>query len=399
MLYQLYRRSSTLKTTGLETFEIVAKTFYGLEDVLAEEVKSLGADQIKIQRRAVSYKGDESMLYKSNICLRTALRVLKPIHNSTIDKAVDLYDVVRSVNWQDHFKLHNTFIVDPVVFSGFFTNSHFVAQRTKDAIVDQFREKYGQRPSVDQLKPHIRINVHVVENRVSLALDSSGESLHKRGYKTRQTKAPLNEVLAAGLVLISGWKPDTSFVDPMSGSGTIPIEAALIAKKIPPGLFRKEFGFMHWKNFDRKLYNNIKNEIISEKKINTVIAGYDISPEAIAIATENAKNAGLAKLIRFQELSFENSHAPGSSGTLITNPPYGERLKISEIEDFYETIGNVLKMNYTGFDAWILSGNADALKKVGLRAEKKITLFNGPIKSRFYKYSVYSGKMPENIDG
>ncbi|MBN2349812.1 MAG: RNA methyltransferase [Bacteroidales bacterium] len=377
----------------MNKFEIIAKTYQGLEGVLAEEIRQLGAENVAIIRRAVRFDGDERLLYMSNIYLRTAIRILKPIYNSVLNKAEDLYDVVRQIDWSQYFTVYNTFYIDAVTYSKHFNNSHFVAQRTKDAIVDQYRDKYGQRPDIDLNNPHIRIHIHIVENNISIALDSSGESLHKRGYRKFQGKAPLNEVLAAGLIQLSGWDGKISFVDPMCGSGTLAIEAALLASGIPAGFFRKQFAFQNWKSYNRNLFDSIKNEINRQKSTDfPEIVASDVSLPAIESAKENAKTAGVLNRIQFNNIAFEHTKAYAKTGILIMNPPYGERLKVDKINDFYKLIGDTLKQNYAGYDAWIFSGNKQAIKAVGLRPDRKISLYNGSIEGWYYKYSMYSGK-------
>jgi putative N6-adenine-specific DNA methylase len=377
-------------------FEIVAKTFYGLEDVLEEELYQLGVDNIQKKRRAVVFEGDQSMLYKSNLCLRTALRILKPVLKNKLKSDTDLYDIIKNHNWSDHMNVNDTFVIDSIVMSGFFNHSKFVSQKVKDAIADQFREKYGKRPSVDLKNPRIRINVHLMEDKLTVSLDSSGESLHKRGYRERNSMAPLNEVLAAGMIKISGWHGNTNFIDPMCGSGTLPIEAALIALNIPPGLFRKHFGFMGWKDFDEELFLHIRSSVETKTKPDCKIIASDISEKMIELAQKNAIKACVRNSISFSSFSFEKKIPPKESSTVIINPPYGERLQHSDLISFYRTIGDILKKKYMDCNIWIISSNKKAMKFIGLKPVKKMKLYNGSLECEFYNYDIYKGTKKVN---
>ncbi len=371
---------------------MVAKTFSGLEEVLAEELKQLGAQEIQIQKRAVSFRGDQELLYRANLYLRTALRILKPIAEFSIENESDLYRKVREIDWSSYLGVDDTLAVNGVLKSERIRHSKYLALKVKDAIVDQFREKFRRRPSVDVSDPTLRLNVYLYNDQCTISLDSSGNSLHKRGYRLESTQAPLNEVLAAGMVLLSGWNRHSNFVDPMCGSGTIVIEAALYALNLPPNGQRKVFGFTKWKDFDSKLWQKILKEIPKNRRsFDFEIVGADKSDRALRIAEENIKRAGLEEEIACVQVSFESFVPPEGGGTLITNPPYGERMKKDAIGEFYKMIGDHLKQFFNGYDAWILSANQEALKRIGLRASQKHTLYNGGLLCKFQKYGMYEG--------
>lgn len=378
------------------TFEMIAKTMAGLEDVLAEELTSLGANNIQLGRRMVSFTGDKALLYKANIHCRTALRILKPIHNFKAKNADEVYAEIKKMDWQKYLTEKNTFSVDSVVFSSVFTHSKFVAYRVKDAIVDYFTQKTGKRPSVSVSNPDLLINIHIAENQCTLSLDSSGESLHKRGYRNSQTEAPLNEVLAAGMILKTGWRGNSDFVDPMCGSGTLLIEAAMIAMNIPPGIYRTSFAFEKWIDFDSELFDMIYNDDSGEREFKHRIYGSDISPKAIAIASENIKNAGVAKYVDLKTMPFQDyKKASSDNGILITNPPYGERIKPDDLAGLYEMIGERLKHIFPGYEAWILSYKKECFNKLGLRHSLRIPLMNGSLECEFRKYELFAGKKYE----
>ena len=370
---------------------MVAKTFKGLENVLATELSNLGAEKITVLNRAVSYTGNQAMLYKTNLWLRTALKILKPIHSFKAKNEVELYKGISQIDWSQYMNVEDTLSIHTTVSSDYFNHSQFVALKSKDAIVDQFRNKFGKRPSIDTENPSILLNIHLTNDECLVSIDSSGESLHKRGYRLNSILAPINEVLAAGMILLTGWDANTNFIDPMCGSGTIPIEAALIAYNIPPGIFRKKFAFENWMDFDRDLFESVYDEDAESDKFNKLILGSDISAGAIRIATENAKNAFLLNKIQLKVQSFESLFPPEEGGVVIMNPPYGERLRKNNIEQMYRSMGNQMKRMYNGYDVWILSGNLDAIDQIGLRPSKKITLFNGAIECKFNKYEIYTG--------
>ncbi len=370
---------------------MVAKTLKGLEDLLAGELETLGAYNIRKGTRVVYFDGDKEVLYRANFQSRTALRILKPFHEFRARDEKELYKGACSVDWSSVLSDNQTFAIDGVLNSPYFNHSGYIALRVKDAIADQFRAKTGKRPNVNTDDPDIRINLHISGDKCMLLLDSSGESLHKRGYREATHQAPLNEVLAAAIIMLSGWDRRSVFIDPMCGSGTIPIEAAMMAHNIPPGIYRKQFAFEKWPDFDDALFGKIYNQEHPEPKEKPVIIGSDMSANAVGIARNNARNAFLSKRIDFRVSSFESLTPPEGPGVLVTNPPYGERIKPENIKAFHTIMGDVLKNNYPGYTAWILSSNLEALKFTGLRPEKKTVLFNGPLECRLAKFSIYKG--------
>ncbi len=375
--------------------ELIAKTFQGLEEVLAQELTELGADNIEIGRRMVSFTGDKEMMYRANFCLRTAIRILKPIKHFTAQNADEVYDAVKSIEWTDFLNNTDSFAVDAVVFSETFRHSKFVAYKVKDAIVDYFRERTGNRPSVRINNPDLAINIHIAENQCTLSLDSSGESLHRRGYRQEQVEAPLNEVLAAGMILMTGWRGECDLIDPMCGSGTIPIEATLIARNIAPGVFRKEFGFEKWKDFDQELFDNIYNDDSKEREFTHKIYGYDNNPKANEIATHNVKAAGVSKDVVLRIQPFQQFEQPTEKSIIITNPPYGERISANDLLGLYQMIGERLKHAFVGNDAWILSYRDECFDQIGLKPSVKVPLFNGALECQFRKYQIFDGKYKE----
>jgi len=375
---------------------MVAKTMAGLEEVLAGELIALGANNLQIGNRMVSFEGNLALMYKANICCRTALRILKPIYKFEARNTDDIYKKVKAMNWAEHLNEDSTFAIDAITFSEVFNHSRFVAYRVKDAIVDYFMQRTGKRPSVDVDNPDLLINFHVAHNTCTMSFDSSGESLHKRGYRVGQTEAPLNEVLAAGMIMKSGWKGDSDFVDPMCGSGTLLIEAALIATNTPPGVFRRRFAFEGWKNFNQELFETIYNDDSKERDFKFRIYGSDISGEAVDIAERNVKSAGMTKYIDLKVMPFEDyTKAPSDTGLLMTNPPYGERLKPENIEKLYETIGERLKHVFMGYQVWILSHKKECFNKIGLKPSKKLALKNGSLDCEFRRYDIFAGKRNE----
>ncbi|MAE07181.1 MAG: RNA methyltransferase [Bacteroidetes bacterium] len=375
-----------------EGLDFTAKTLAGLEEPLANELKELGADEVKIIKRGATFRGNEELLYKVNYMSRLAIRILKPIGVFNVKDDKQLYDKVRKINWMNVFNLNQTFSVDANLFYSELDHSHYAALKTKDAIVDQFRESTGKRPWVSTENPDIYIDVHISHDVCTISLDSSGESLHKREYRIGADKAPINEVLAAGMINLAGWKGDCDFYDPMCGSGTIPMEAAMLAMKIPAGYYRKMFAFMNWEGYNEDLWLKVKNE--ADKAIVEVdcnIYASDRSEKAIVLAKRNLKHAGLHKDIDIR-VSYFDSVVPEKGGMLIMNPPYGIRMEErGELRDLYKGIGNVLKQNFTGFEAWVISPNIDTAKFIGLRPSKKIALYNGPIETRFLRFDVYEG--------
>lgn len=374
-------------------FKMMAKTMAGLEDILAEELIALGANNLEIGKRAVSFEGDLALLYRANICCRTALRILKPVYTFKARTTDEIYKKVKAMNWFEHLTEESTFAIDAVTFSDLFTHSKFVAYRVKDAIADYFTQRTDKRPSVDVANPDLLINFHIAHDTCTLSFDSSGESLHKRGYKTEQTEAPLNEVLAAGILLKSGWKGQSVLIDPMCGSGTFLVEAALIALNIPPGIYRKNFAFEKWKNFDKELFSLIYNDDANEKEFDYKIYGSDISAEAIKISRQNIANAGLQKYIELTTLPFEDyQSAPASKGYLITNPPYGERLKPDNLDNLYSMIGERLKHVFAGYKAGVLSHKKEHFNKIGLKPSAKFPLKNGSLDCELRCYDIFQGK-------
>ena len=385
---------------------MLAKTFKGLEQVLAQELIELGANDVLIERRAVSFKGDKALLYRANLCLRTAIRVLVPIKEERLrlQKGVkpedQVYEIAKSIDWSRFMTADTSFAIDATVYSELFRNSLFVTYRVKDAIVDFWKGITGKRPNVNTENPDLRVNLHVGNDHVTISLDSSGESLHKRGYRVANTEAPINEALAAGMLLLAGWKGQSDFYDPMCGSGTLPIEAALIARNIAPGVFRKAFAFEKWPDFDADLWSDIYNDDSQEREFDHKIYGSDASFFAIQQATKNVKAAGVGrdielKQVRMEELRGESQESKANALVMI-NPPYGERLASNkDMEDLYGKIGSALKHHFTGATAWIISSNEAAMKCIGLKPSKKLRLLNGELDCQFNRYDLFAGKRNE----
>ncbi len=371
---------------------MVAKTLFGFEDLLANELTQLGALDVKTGVRNVSFSGDKGFMYKANLGLRTAIKILKPIESFRVSGEQDLYNKIHDMTWEDYLKPSGTLAIDATIHSDLFSHSLYIAQKTKDAIVDRFREKTGERPDVDLKFPDLKVNVHIDRKQCTISLDSSGDSLHKRGYKIATNIAPINEVLAAGLIMLSGWDGQTDFMDPMCGSGTIPIEAAMIACNIPPNLMRKEFAFERWQDWDVELFEKIEESLLGKTRdFHHKIVGYDKAPSAVAKAKENVKNAQLDDFIEIKHEDFFKTQKGGDEKLhMVFNPPYGERLNL-DMESFYKSIGDTLKQNYPGTDAWFITSNLDALKHVGLRPSRKIQLYNAKLEARLVKYVMYEG--------
>ena len=378
-----------------QEFEMIAKTFMGLEPVLANELTQLGAKNVQVGRRMVSFTGDKEMMYRANFQLHTAIRILKPIKHFKALSADDVYEGVKDIDWTEYLSLDKTFAVDSVVFSEEFRHSKFVAYKVKDAIVDQFREKTGNRPNISVSNPDMRLHIHIAEDQCTLCLDSSGESLHRRGYRQESVEAPLNEVLAAGMILMTGWRGETDFIDPMCGSGTLLIEAALIARNMAPGLFRKEFAFEKWPDFDADLFDKIYNDDSQEREFNHHIYGYDVDIKAVNTARLNVKAAGLTSDITVEEQDFKNFTQPKEKSIMVTNPPYGERISTSDLLGTYKMIGERLKHQFTGNEAWVLSYREECFSQIGLKPSIKISLFNGSLECEFRKYQMFDGKMSD----
>jgi len=376
-----------------QNIKMIAKTLFGMEGILLQELQELGAENLEVLNRAVSFTGNLEMLYRANYHLRTAIRVITPIRQFKAINEQALYKGIQSINWDEYLGYKNTLAIDSTVQSDTFQHSLFVSQKCKDAIVDQFRDKYGVRPDVDTKRPDLRVNVHIRGQDVNVSLDSSGESLHLRGYRKSLTEAPLSEVLAAGMILLSGWDRNSNFVDFMCGSGTLLTEAGLMACNIAPGKFRRHFGFQSWKNYDADLLEAIRKEA-SEKEKHTLdfrICGCDYSPGAIRTASGNIQGAGLEDKIEVEISDFTKYVPPAGDGMLMVNPPYGERLKPDDLANLYKKIGDTLKSQYAGYTAWILTSSEEGFKSVGLRPSRKITLQNGPLECKFLKYELYRG--------
>ena len=374
---------------------MIAKTFQGLENVLAEELTQLGANNIKIGRRMVSYTGDQEMLYRSNFCLRTAIRVLKPIKHFRATSADEVYEAVKAIDWTQYLSNDTTFAVDSVVYSTEFRHSKFVAYKVKDAIVDQFRENTGNRPNIRVSNPDIQLNMHIAEYDCTLSLDSSGESLHRRGYRQEAVEAPLNEVLAAGIILMTGWRGEADFIDPMCGSGTLPIEATLIARNIAPGVFRKSFAFERWADFDAELFDKIYNDDSQEREFLHHAYGYDNNRAAVAIAGQNVKAAGLTNDITIEFQDFKDFTQPAEKSIIVTNPPYGERIKPEDLLGLYKMIGGQFKHQFVDNEAWVLSYREECFDAIGLKSSLKVPLYNGSLECELRKYQMFSGRYNE----
>ena len=373
-------------------YKMIAKTFFGFEEILAKELQNLGAQNVEQGVRMVSFKGDKGFMYKANLSLRTALKILKPIYFFKATNEQALYKGIASMNWSKLLSANQTFVIDTTVHSNYFNHSEFVSQKCKDAIVDQFRERTGQRPSIDKVHPDLRINIHIDKDQVSVALDTSGNALNQRGYRTATNIAPINEVLAAGILLLSGWDGQTDFLDPMCGSGTFLAEAAMIACNIPANINRKEFAFEKWNDWDNDLFDAISDSLLKRvREFHYTIKGYDKASSAVQKAKDNIRNANLDEYISIEEKNFFDTEKT-SEGKLqvVFNPPYDERLDI-HMEEFYKNIGDTLKKNYPGTNAWMITANLEALKYVGLKPSRKIKLFNAGLEARLVKYEMYEG--------
>ena len=382
----------------MANYNFVATTLFGLEEILAREIQEQGGEDIRVYRRAVSFTGGISLMYKMNFNLRTAIRVLWKIKHIKLKSEKDLYNGVYSVPWEDLFSSGRSIAVNSAVASPFFNNSHYVSLKVKDAIVDRFRDKKGRRPDVDIDSPDVVINVHIHQANVDVSLDSSGDPLFKRGYRQSGYQAPVNEVLAAAMIKMTGWDGNSDFIDPMCGSGTLSTEAAMIAKNIPPGVLRKSFAFSNWENFDQELYSRIVEKSMVSREFNHRIFASDISAEAVDITRQNVSKALLDDLINIRKQDFFESKAFSDQGMIIINPPYGERISVARLSEFYKKIGDHLKHHYQGHTAWVLSSNLEALKHFGLRPGKKIDLLNGKIKCKYLMFELFRGKRGEFLE-
>lgn len=373
-------------------FKMIAKTFFGFENILADELLKLGAKKILIGVRNVSFYGDLGFLFKSNLYLRSAIRILMPLNSFQLNSEKDLYSSIFNFNWEDYISVENTFIVESVLNSDLFSHSLFVSQRVKDGIVDRFRKLCNKRPNVDVENPDFKINIHISKNICTISLDSSGKPLNQRGYRSQTNIAPINEVLAAGIIMLSNWDCESDFLDPMCGSGTILIEAAMYATNYPVNIKRQIFSFMNWKNFDSDLFEMIKKSVLKKvKPFKNKIIGYDKAPSAILKCNQNVLNSGFGKIVEVSENDFFMTKKNNDKYLhILFNPPYGERLKI-DIQSFYKQIGDTLKTNYSNSNAWFITSSIEALKYVGLRPSRKIKMFNGKLESRLVKYEIYRG--------
>lgn len=372
--------------------DFVATTLAGLEEVLAAEIKELGGENVRILRRAVAFNGGTSLLYKLNFSLRTAIRILLNIKTIRLSSESDLYNGVYQLPWQDYFKSGKTIAVKAAMNSSFFDNSHYVELKVKDAIVDKLRDKTGRRPDVNAREPDISIHVHLHNKMADISLDSSGIPLFKRGYRLDGYEAPLNEVLAAGMILMTGWKGDSDFMDPMCGSGTLAIEAAMIAKGIPPGVLRKSFAFQNWLDYDESLYHRVVENLMVSREFKHKVYASDISADALRAAGKNVREALLEDVIDLSRKDFFETRPVSGDGMIVLNPPYGERIIQENINDFYEKIGNHLKSAYPGYKAWILSANHSAIRYIGLKPFRKISLLNGKLDCRYLGFDLFRGK-------
>ena len=378
----------------MKEFKMIAKTFKGLEEVLAGELVELGANNVQLERRAVSFTGDKRLLYRANLCLRTASRVLVPITTFKAGDADAVYEQVKQIDWAQYMTLQTGFQIDATVYSDTFRHSRYVTYRVKDAIVDWWNEKEGKRPNVKLSNPDLSLNVHIANETATLSLDSSGESLHKRGYRVANTEAPINEALAAGMLLMAGWKGETDFYDLMCGSGTLLIEAALIAQNIAPGIFRKGFAFEKWADFDKELFEDIYNDDSAERPFTHHIYGSDASFYAVQQALKNVKSAGQQRTIEVRQIRLQEIKRDNQTPALImVNPPYGERLaQDKDVMRLYADMGTAFKHQFTGSTAWVISSNEDALKCIGLKPSKRIKLLNGELECWFNQYELFAGE-------
>jgi putative N6-adenine-specific DNA methylase len=373
-------------------FEMKVTTFFGLEEVLEKELKQLGGRDTAVFKRGVSVVGDLGFLYKANLCLHTALKVTVPIISFKADNEQALYDNVKKIEWERFISNADTLMIEAVANSEIFTHSLFISQKVKDGIVDRFRERTGKRPDVDLLRPTFKLYVHIFKNDVTIHLDSSGDPLYKRGYRADINEAPMKEVLAAGLVKLSGWEKHLLLIDGMCGAGTIAIEAALWANNIPPGYYRNDFNFMRWRNFDEATYEKIYESAIGKiKEEPAQIIANDIDGHTLRKASGNVKNAKVEDVVKCTQGSFFDIKPERQGGVVILNPPYGERLPVAEIENLYKEIGNKLKKDFQGYSAWIITSSPEAIKAIGLKHSRKLQVYNGALECRYLKYELYGG--------
>mgnify|MGYP002869283867 FL=1 len=373
-------------------YQMIAKTFKGLEDVLAQELINLGANDVETDRRVVYFRGDKALMYKANLHLRTASRILKPICTFRADDTDDLYSKIKEVDWSQYISGNQSFAIDSTVYSETFNHSQFITYRVKDAIVDWFNEHKGKRPRISVSNPDIYLNMHISHDTCTLSLDSSGESLHKRGWRAEQTEAPINEALAAGMLLLAGWHGQCDLIDPFCGSGTILIEAALIALGIPPGIYRNHFAFEKWTDFEPELFQQLYNDESTEREFDHHIFGSDKALKAIRVAERNVKSANMQKYISLEVADIKDLQPKTQNCIIVTNPPYGERLDIKNIMELYANFGEALKHRFSGSTAWVISSDERYLKNMGLKPSARIPLLNGALDCRFNKYELFEGK-------
>ena len=379
--------------------QLLAKTLHGFEETLAEELRQLGATKIEERKRAVAFEGDLKLMYRANLELRTAIRILMPIANFKARNEDEFYDKIKEINWDQYMTVKQTLAVDAVTASKTFNHSKYIALKTKDAIVDQFREKYKKRPNVRVYNPHLGVYIYIHDEHVNVSIDSTGESLHKRGYRVASVDAPINEVLGAGMILLSGWDKKGLLMDPMCGSGTLLIEAAMYANNIPPNQLRTHFAFMNWKEYDEEMWTKVKQQAKDHIVEHTdPIMGWDKNLGCVRKTEQNIEAAGLTGKIEVKRKRFERLEPPEGPGMLIMNPPYDERLEEDNIEEFYQLIGDTLKKKYSGYNAWLISSNMEAIKSIGLRTSRKITLFNGKLECKFVKYEMYQGSKKQKSE-
>lgn len=372
--------------------KLLSKTVTGLEEILAKEIEALGGQNIQLLKRAVSFEGDLKTLYRTNLELRTSIRILKPIYSFHARNENEFYKKIKELDWSKYMSNKDTLAVDATTFGEYFTHSKYIALKAKDAIVDQFRDNTGRRPNVNVVSPTLRISIHIQIDEVTVSLDSSGDPLFKRGYRVERMGAPMNEVLAAGIILLTGWDKNSDFMDGMCGSGTLPIEAGLIARNMPSQWYRTSFGFQTWKDFDQKIWQEVRAE--AKAKIvpfEHQISGYDRDFKAISVARVNIMKAELDDSIEVKRTTFEKLEATSNKGIMILNPPYNERLAIKNINELYKMMGDQFKRNFKGWEVWVISSNMEALKHIGLRPSKKLRLMNGPLECKYLKFEMYEG--------
>lgn len=374
---------------GSEYF--VAKTFAGLEPLLLKELEELGAVNCQLMSRSVAFEGPFELLYRVNYFSRLALRVLWRQAAFSFGSNRQFYEHLFDFPAEKFLKKDGTMAVHATNVDSIFKTPLFASVLAKDAICDRFRDLYDQRPSVDKEDPDVQFHLHIYKDQAQLFLDSSGESLHKRGYKVRNHPAPINEVVAAAMVKMSGWQADCDFIDPMCGGGTLLVEAAMQALNIPAGFYRRHFGFFEWKNFDLALWKQIKREASIKDDVPVNFYGSDINAGFLEIARSNIAKARLQDFITLERKDMLSSPAAATPALVMFNPPYGERLDVEDMNGFYASIGDALKQKFPGCRAFMISSDIEALKHVGLKPTKKCVMYNGPLECRFVSYELFSG--------